>query len=364
MPYKKFDLPEYPYLEDVWDKIRNETRPIIVYGMGNGADKLFQRLSDYGVTVSDVFASQGFVRGHSFRGIRVKSFDEIRASYPDFVVLVSFASNKSDVLDMIEALCGEYTVYIPDMPIADVNTYFDKDFYNKNYSKIKSVYDSLADEDSRSCFAAVLHYKLSGEYAYLKDSYSSLSDMYALFDKERIKTAVDVGAYNGDTIREIKDFFDNVTKIVGIEPDRKNFKRLLKYRDSITEGVVPDVINAAAYSYVGVEKFSGSGNRNSTISATASYEHKSEDVSVITVDSLNVFADYIKYDTEGAEAEALEGSLSTIEHSLSQLLVSLYHRSVDIFDIPLSLMARFPGRRYYIRRLRCFPAWEVNLIVI
>lgn len=364
MPYQKFDLPEYPCREDIWDKIKNEKRPIIVYGMGNGADKLFEKLSEYGVTVSDIFASQGFVRGHFFRGIRVKSLDEIKSLYPDFVILVSFASNKPEVIDMIERLVEDYTAYIPDLPIADVSTYFDKNFYNENYFKIKTVYDLLADDDSRSCFAATLHYKLTGDYKYLKNSYSAVKEIYSLFDKERIKTAVDVGAYNGDTIREIKDFFDNVTKIVGIEPDKKNFKRLLKYRDSLTDGVIPEVINAAAYSFVGTQTFSGSGNRNSTISATASYEHKSEEVSVITVDSLSAFADYIKYDTEGAEAEALAGSFSTIEECNSQLLVSLYHKSKDVFDLPLMLMNRFPEKRYFIRRLRCFPAWEINLIVI
>ena len=40
----KYKLPEYPCREDMWDSLAKESRPIVVYGMGNGADKLFRRL--------------------------------------------------------------------------------------------------------------------------------------------------------------------------------------------------------------------------------------------------------------------------------------------------------------------------------
>ena len=54
--------------------------------MGNGADKLIARFEKYGIKISDFFASDGFVRGHEFHGMRVKSFSEIKAEYPDFVI--------------------------------------------------------------------------------------------------------------------------------------------------------------------------------------------------------------------------------------------------------------------------------------
>ena len=112
MPYKKFDLPNYPYLEDVWDKIKNETRPIIVYGMGNGADKLFSRFEEYGICVSEVFASDGFVRGHSYRGYKVKSFSEIKETYPEFVIVLSFASNREEVISMLSEIDGKYDIML------------------------------------------------------------------------------------------------------------------------------------------------------------------------------------------------------------------------------------------------------------
>jgi hypothetical protein len=82
------------------------------------------------------------------------------------------------------------------------------------------------------------------------------------------------------------------------------------------------------------------------------------------VDSLNVDADYIKYDVEGAEHEALVGSLNTIKRSRPVLLISLYHRSRDVFSLFELLSEEVSGYSYYVRRLYSVPAWELDLIMI
>ena len=163
MPYGKFPLPPYPLTEDLWDRLARETRPIVVYGMGNGADKLFDRLAEYGVLPQNIFASDGFVRGHSFRGMRVMSFSEIKETYSDFVILLSFASNREEVLAMLKDIDSSYEMYVPDMPVAGVEEYFDKAFYNAHYDEILAAYKALSDESSRDAFAAVINYKLSGK---------------------------------------------------------------------------------------------------------------------------------------------------------------------------------------------------------
>ena len=44
-----------------WDKLSSEKRPIILYGTGNGADKILDDCDKYNIKVSGVFASDGFV---------------------------------------------------------------------------------------------------------------------------------------------------------------------------------------------------------------------------------------------------------------------------------------------------------------
>ena len=60
-------------LEEVLEKkswleeVGESDLPVAVYGMGNGADKLFAFLERRGIRPACVFASDEFVRGQSFR---------------------------------------------------------------------------------------------------------------------------------------------------------------------------------------------------------------------------------------------------------------------------------------------------------
>ena len=364
MPYINYSLPAYPLENDMWEELKKESRPIVVYGMGNGADKLFDRLDEFGIKVCEVFASDGFVRGHSYRGYKVKSFSEIKNNYRDFVILLSFASNREEVINMLAEIDSEHDMYVPDMPVAGVDEYFDHVFYNDNYDKIITAYNSLADEESRAIFSSIINYKLTGRMKYLLECYSTRDEIYSLMPTLKIKNVIDAGAYNGDTAREMKCYFLSLSELYAIEPDKKNYKKLVKYSEAESDFVIK-TINSAVWSENVDGRFFGSGNRNSTVVATASYEHKEEDVSLVAIDALDCGqVDYIKYDVEGAEREALIGSHKTIENYLPTLLISLYHRSRDIFEIINTVSEKYPWYNLYLRRLRCLPAWEIDLIAV
>jgi len=361
MRYIECKLPEYPIKTDMWDLLSAEKRPIVVYGMGNGADKLITRFEKYNVRISDFFASDGFVRGHTFHGMRVKSFSEIKEAYDDFVIVLSFASNRAEVIDMLAAINDEYDMYVPDMPVAG-EEYFDREFYNMHYEEILSAYNALSDENSKNAYASIINYKLTGRMIHLMNAYSEKDELYRELGARNIRSYIDAGAYNGDTVKEAIAHFPNLTEITAIEPDPKNFKKLEKYAATITDRNIR-IINSAVWSKSGEGDFMSAGNRNSSISSTSSYQHKDTAVSLVSVDSLNLYADYIKYDVEGAEMEALLGSNMTILNSHPTLLVSLYHRSKDIFEIINYLKIEYPFYTMELRRLRCIPAWEIDLLL-
>ncbi len=365
MSYQNFEMPAYPCECDMWDSLAKETRPIVVYGMGNGADKLIKRLERYGVGIADFFASDGFVRGHSFHGKRVKSFSEIKAEYNDFVILLSFASNRAEVIEMLADIDAHYDMLVPDMPVAGEDEYFDREFFNSHYDEIMHAYDCLADEDSKSAFAAVVNYRLSGKMSYLLGAYSTKDELYSLISPDRIRSYIDLGAYNGDTLAEAIRYFPHLERAIAVEPDPKNFKKLEKYISTLDNPAVT-AHNAAAYDKCTDGSFISSGNRNSSVSSTASFEHKTGGVHLLTVDSVaNGEVDYIKYDVEGAEYEALLGTDATIRIYTPALLVSLYHRSRDIFSLVNYLYDRYGGDYdFYMRRLYCLPAWELDLVAI
>ena len=63
----------HPDTPDVWQRLQMEARPLVVWGMGNGADKLLSAFEKYGLEVADFMASDGFVRGQLFHGKEVLS---------------------------------------------------------------------------------------------------------------------------------------------------------------------------------------------------------------------------------------------------------------------------------------------------
>ena len=66
---------------DLWEYLQNTDKTVVMYGMGNGADKILAVCEQYGIVVADFFASDGFVRGHSFHGKTVLSYSALKEKY-------------------------------------------------------------------------------------------------------------------------------------------------------------------------------------------------------------------------------------------------------------------------------------------
>ena len=350
--------------EDLWQFLATDHRPIVVYGMGNGADKLLARLARIGREPAAFFASDDFVRGQSFHGFRVFRFSEIKERFSDFIILVSFGSRQPDVMDNLFAMAEEHTLFLPDMPVAGEED-FTASFASVNKHNIQAAFDLLSDDLSRRIFKSVLQYKLTGDIRFLKDAHSTEEQDYGCLSDRRISIAVDAGAYTGDTAQQMMKHFSSLEKIYAIEPDAKTFKKLQKFAADNNSATRILPINAALWSSEGDGLFAASGNRNSSL-LSSSYEHKDISVPLVTIDALmkEERVDYIKYDVEGAEKEALLGSVQTIQKDCPALAVSLYHRSEDIFDLPLFIHKICKNRQFFLRRVHCLPAREITLYVV
>ena len=83
----------------VWDALRTAQKSIVLYGMGNGADKILDWCADNKVQVQGVFASDEFVRGQQFRGFTVERYDAIKERLgEELLVVIAFASERPEVL--------------------------------------------------------------------------------------------------------------------------------------------------------------------------------------------------------------------------------------------------------------------------
>ncbi len=346
--------------QDLWKYLQQTNKPIVMYGMGNGADKIIERLDLYGIQIADFFASDGFVRGHSFHGKKVLSFSEIKEKYDDFIIILSFASSLDNVLDWFYTLNKKHELYAPDVPVTGGGT-FDLDYYLTHKERFDKARGLLADDISRKVFDNIIKYKLTGKIAYLKEIETTTDEAWSnILSPVSYKICVDCGAYNGDTAKEMIFRCKNVSKIYAMEPDKRNYKKLSTFAEVDTR-VIP--INAATWNENTVLGFDSSGNRNANHFSLNS--KKTVDIEAKTVDGIcNGMADYIKYDVEGAERQALLGSKNTITNCSPDLLVSVYHRNEDLFDLPLLINKLNPDYKLYLRKFKYVPAWDLNLYAV
>lgn len=342
--------------QNVWDILKNDNKPVVLYGMGLGAEKIMDTLAQYGIEVSDLFASDEFVRGHSFRGYKVHKYSEICEKYDDFNVVLCFASHIDSVIEHIEIMDGEHTVFAPDVPVAGGGL-FSREFVEENDEKFDFVYNRLADEESKRVYLDILNFKVSGKIKYLLSSFADkdkiYSDILKLGDDEEI---VDLGAYDGDTIREFCNATGGKYKhITAFEPDAKNYKKLLKNTDAM-ENV--SCFNMGAWNKDDTLIFSTKAGRNSKLSA------EGVSVKVKAIDSLEIPATFIKMDIEGSEMKALEGLERTITKYKPKLYVCAYHRNEDLYALPIKILELCENYTIYFRHSKYIPAWESNFYCV
>ena len=357
------ELPPCPFsAPDVYDTIAAAECPVVIYGMGNGAEKLLARFSRRKISVAGFFASDDFVRGQSFHGYPVRTYGETCRLYREFLPVLAFASNREEVLSRLLEIDRATPLLVPDLPVAGEED-FTPDFYRCHYGEIRRAYDLFADEASRRVYTSVLWYKLTGRLAPLLRYTCEKEEIYNLLKNKSVKCEIDVGAYRGDTVRESIRYLPGTEVIYAVEPDPKNYRKLeLAAKEFSSPRVI--AVPAAAGAENGTTVIHGSGNRNSSLSG-ASYRHRDTEVPLLRLDTLtDRTVDYIKYDVEGAEEDALLGSDGVIRRDRPALLVSAYHKSEDLFALPLMLAEKYPIYRFYLRRTRSVPAWEIALIAL
>ena len=74
--------------QSVWRRLQEETRPIALYGMGDGADKILAQFDRLGIRASAVFASDEFARGNLFHGFCVRKLSDTVAELGEDIVIV------------------------------------------------------------------------------------------------------------------------------------------------------------------------------------------------------------------------------------------------------------------------------------
>lgn len=341
----------------LWEYLKTTDKPIVLYGMGNGADMIIDVLRSLGLCYSDVFASDDFVRGHFFHGKKVLRLCEIEEKYSDFIILMTFAVHDEKTLYKVKEMAEKHELYSPTVPIAGKGL-FTIEYLKENEELFDKAYNMLADEKSKSTFTDILNFKISGKIDYLFSCCSEKAEVYDnILRLENNETIVDLGAYDGDTIREfLHHTGGNYNKIYAFEPDSKNFRKLCSKTDMLER---IERFNLGASDKKQTKFFLKQKGRNSHEDPTG-IPVEFDSVDNIVRDTVS----FIKMDIEGSELDALEGAKNIISKHHPKLYVCAYHRNEDMFALPMKIRELNPDYRIYFRHHPYIPAWESNFYAI
>lgn len=330
-----------------WELLKKQER-LLLYGMGNGADKLLDIFLREGIKCDGVFASDEFVRGQLFRGYKVMTHSEAVEKFGSFAVVLAFATELPEILARIERFSREHVLFCPDLPVFGEGE-FTPAYYETKKERIDKARALLTDDKSHRVLDALVKYKLSGDISLLAPITTTAKE-----DEEMLRlnnaAFIDLGAYDGDTAKLFALEHPDYERIYAFEPDKKNFVKLSRNTQGMRD---IELFNLAAWKESASLPFSNRAGRNSAIGCGKAY------VSADAVD--NVLKErrvtYVKLDVEGAEREAICGMREIISTQKPALKVSAYHRIDDFFELPI-LLSKLGYKNIALRKNPYYPAWE------
>ncbi len=346
-------------LESVCESLKKEKRPIFLYGMGNGAEKIFEYLIANGIEIKGVVASDGFVRGQSFLGFDVCTIGDAETRFGELCLVLCFGL-EGEKSHFLKEIAKNHRIVSPNLPVFGEGV-CDKRFITENIEKFQKVYDILADDISREIYLGLLKYNVTGDMEYLNVG-NDAEPPSRFF--EHNKRHIDIGAYDGDTVSDFVARNIGYSDIIAFEPDPNTYRRLkentARLRDIVAE-------NLAVCDFDGSLKFSGGKGRAS---------HCGEGENEIKCVSVDRYCGYthinakgtpvgsIKIDAEGMDEEVICGAVNTIYCCKCAVCVALYHRSADLIELPLLLRKHNSKYKFYLRKKEYVPAWDVFLYAI
>lgn len=170
-------------------------------------------------------------------------------------------------------------------------------------------------------------------------------------------TYIDVGAYNGDSIELVRQYYGKrLKKCIAFEPDKNLFNELKKY---VSDSGINNMAEIYPYALGDEEKavsFASNGLVGEIRERGDSmvYQKIFDNLPIQTIGKA-----MIKMDIEGYELKALKGMKNFIKDNEPYLAICIYHKEKDLYEIAKYIKNLNPDFKLYIRGGWHLECWAV-----
>uniref|UniRef100_A0A7V4CPL3 FkbM family methyltransferase n=1 Tax=Fervidobacterium pennivorans TaxID=93466 RepID=A0A7V4CPL3_FERPE len=222
------------------------------------------------------------------------------------------------------------------------------------------VIELLSDEKSKHIVSSWIKFRETLDIDYIVDPEEPQyfpNDLSVQNFVPQEYALLDLGAFTGDSYLFLKDklseYSKKLTLYAGIEADQENFLKLVKTVEENETGEKVILLNTACFSKNTYIEFFKTGTDRSSYLNFSDIEVKNEKVKLIAakldVILRNFKFDIVKADIEGAEFECLCGMENIITNSNSVMMISIYHKPEDIYQITKFVKEKLNNHELFVR---------------
>ena len=333
--------------------LKKSNREIILFPAGTVAKGFFRTLDKNGVSISFFGDNNPAKVGILLYDRPVLSFEEICDKHKDSIIIVSSRNLRSEITaQFMKNGFDESDIVYRDF--SSWNVHANSELYDtlrKAPTRFERVYDLCEDKLSQQTFLAKLKY-LHDFAPETLEKITSHKTMY--FDNDIVRLSeneffVDGGAFTGDTFMDFRRHIPTFNAYYAFEPEEENFNTLKENIKGISNVYA---INKGLWSKettLGIFSQAGGSALIDDIEETQLYADETVPVTCIDTVCADVPITFIKMDIEGAEMEALKGAQNTIKQCRPKLAICIYHKPMDIVDLPIYMHELMPDAKMYIR---------------
>jgi FkbM family methyltransferase len=334
---------------------------IWIYGAGGFAQRLSKDLHAQGIEVS------GFVKenisGNEIQNCHLAS--EVVSK--DDLIIIGVFNHLDDPLiieDYLNSLGFKNVIspatYMLTYKESNLDTYYlstnEKNYANEN--DVERVTKILNDKESVEILKSFVSYQKTGEISHIRRSAEHSIQYLALTLPQKSQDNwflpknkwIDVGSFDGDTIQVISNYKSIIDdEFLCIEPDHINYKKLLRKLAQVNASAI--TLNLAVGADARTINFASSGNSSSSVVSTDEAQQSEETTLQIDLDSVvgAWHPTHIKMDIEGFELQALKGAEKILKRYRPRIVISVYHKPMDIIEIPCYLADLLDNYEWYLR---------------
>lgn len=331
-----------------WDSFRKtiEEHPdlkIFLFGSGSQSLLSLEILQEKHYEIKGIIDNNKDILGETRSNVKIYSFKEFLEKSGNTVVIITDSYIKEKT-EQIRNAGLTIPIFSPAL-ILNYITGLDADKVFGHMDEFRKTYNMLEDEESKRVMGTVLKAAICSSYKPFFEIFTTPLYFPDEIYPKNIRSFLDVGAADGDTIEAFircnkeYDFIYAFEAMNNLREKIKNkkFKNLIIFpygAGSKKEELILHEVNSA-------------------YGKSVSSYHRGKEIRVAMNSIDNCVGsnqiDFIKMDIEGGEENALIGGRNVIIRDKPFLAISVYHKWDDLIRIPECINRMCPGYRFYLR---------------